>query len=98
MCPQGRPTGAGDRGCLAAITGVATWGCAWWQLRAVFGPAWLTVYGCFAQWSRNGVWAGFDRVLLDGLGPRGELAWLRCAVDSVPRGRNRVRPTGARTD
>nr|WP_234393192.1 IS5 family transposase [Streptomyces pactum] len=74
---------SGDREALAAIIFVATSGCTWRQLPPVFGPAWQTVYRRFAQWSRDPVWARPYRVVLDELGARGELAWSRCAIDSV---------------
>ncbi|MEW2094327.1 IS5 family transposase [Streptomyces sp. NPDC006682] len=83
-----RPQGGGrrrggDREALAAIVFVAASGCSWRQLPPVFGPAWLTVYRRFAQWSRGRVWAKLCRVILDELGARGELDWSRCAIDSV---------------
>jgi hypothetical protein len=37
----------------------------------------------FAQWSRDRVWARLHRVILDGLGARGELDWSWCAIDSA---------------
>lgn len=74
---------AGDREDLAAIVFVATSGCTWRQLPPVFGPAWQTVYRCFAQWSRERVRARLYRVILDVLGARGELDRSRCAIDSV---------------
>ncbi len=65
-----RPQGGGrrradDREALAAIIFVATSGCTWRQLPPVFGPAWITVYRRFAQWSRERVWAKLHRVILD---------------------------------
>ncbi|MFD8790948.1 transposase [Streptomyces vinaceus] len=74
---------SGDREALAAIIFVATSGCTWRQLPPVFGRSWQTVYRRFAQWSRTRVWARLHRVILDGLGARGELDWSRCAIDSV---------------
>ncbi|MFE6405387.1 IS5 family transposase [Streptomyces sp. NPDC057837] len=74
---------AGDRETLAAIIFVATSECTWRQAPLVFGPAWPTVYRRFAQWSRDRVWAGLHRVILDELGARGELDWSRCAIHSV---------------
>ncbi|GHH28328.1 hypothetical protein GCM10018792_71880 [Streptomyces rubradiris] len=47
---------------------------------AGLGPAWPTVYRRFAQGSRERVWAGLHRVILDGLGARGEWDWSRCAI------------------
>jgi transposase len=82
--PQGggRPR-VGDRETLAAIIFVATSGCTWRQLPPVSGPAWPIVYRRFAQWSRDRVRARVHRVILDELGPRGELDWSRCAIDTV---------------
>ncbi|WP_435886569.1 IS5 family transposase [Streptomyces erythrochromogenes] len=74
---------AGDREALAAIIFVATSGCTWRQLPAVFGPSWQTVYRRFAQWSRARVWSRLHRVILDELGARGALDWSRGAIDSV---------------
>lgn len=74
---------AGDREALAAIIFVATSDRTWRQLPPVFGPSWQTVYRRFAQWSRARVWARLHRVILDGLGARGELDWSRCAIESV---------------
>ncbi|MER6688803.1 IS5 family transposase [Streptomyces minutiscleroticus] len=83
-----RPQGGGrrrygDREVLAAIIFVATTGCTWAQVPPVFGPSGATAHRRFTQWSRARVWAKLRRLVLDGLGARGELDWSRCAIDSV---------------
>ncbi|GGY10085.1 transposase [Streptomyces minutiscleroticus] len=83
-----RPQGGGrrrygDREVLAAIIFVATTGCTWAQVPPVFGPSGATAHRRFTQWSKARVWAKLHRLVLDGLGSRGELDWSRCAIDSV---------------
>ncbi|MFD7079002.1 IS5 family transposase [Streptomyces sp. NPDC059918] len=90
--PRGRrrrPQGGGrrrhgDREVLAAILFVATSGCTWRQLpTASFGPSGATAHRRFSEWTEARVWAKLHRLVLDGLGARGELDWSRCAIDSV---------------
>jgi hypothetical protein len=50
---------------------------------ASFGASETTAHGRFTEWSKAGVWAKLHRLVLDELGARGELDWLRCAMDSV---------------
>ncbi|QCX82794.1 hypothetical protein C9F11_46220 (plasmid) [Streptomyces sp. YIM 121038] len=83
-----RPQGGGrrrygGREVLAAILFVATAGCAWSQVPAVFGPSGATAHRRFMERGRLRVWAKLHRLVLDGLGARGELDWSRCAIDSV---------------
>ncbi len=73
----------GDREVLAAIIFVATTGCTWAQVPPVFGPSGATAHRRFTEWSKARVWAKLHRLVLDGLGSRGELDWSRCAIDSV---------------
>lgn len=74
----------GDREVLAAIVFVATSGCTWQQLpTASFGPSGATAHRRSAEWTKASVWAKLHRLVLDELGSRGELAWSRCAIDSV---------------
>ncbi|SFQ40084.1 Putative transposase of IS4/5 family [Actinomadura madurae] len=68
---------------LAAIIFVATTGCTWQQLPAVFGPSGPTAHRRFTEWTAARVWAKLHRLVLDELGGRGELDWSRCAIDSV---------------
>jgi transposase len=84
-----RPQGGGrrrhgDREVLAAIVFAATSGCTWQQLpSASFGPSGATAHRRFSEWSKARVWAKLHRLVLDGLGARGELDRSRCAIDSV---------------
>lgn len=69
---------------LAAILFVAASGCAWRHTSEVFGPLWSTVHRRFTEWSQARVWAKLHRVVLDERGCScGDLAWSRCAIDSV---------------
>lgn len=74
---------AGYRECLPAIVFVATSGCTWRQVPALFGPAWPTVYRHFARWSKDRVRARLHRVIPAELGAQGDLQWSHFAVDSV---------------
>ncbi|EGX59264.1 hypothetical protein SZN_13716 [Streptomyces zinciresistens K42] len=79
--PQGggRRRTYGDREVLAAIVFVATSGCTWHQLPAVFGPSGVTAFRRFTEWSHAHVWEH----LLDTLAGQNELAWSRTAIHSV---------------
>jgi transposase len=68
-----------------AIVFVATTGCTWRLPPPVFGPSGSTAHRRFTEWSAAQVWAKLRRLVLDELGPRGELDWSRCAIDSVNR-------------
>lgn len=68
---------------LAAIIFVATTGCTWQQLPAVFGPSGPTARRRFTEWTAARMWVKLHRLVLDELGARGELDWSRCAIDSV---------------
>ncbi|WP_204117035.1 MULTISPECIES: IS5 family transposase [Streptomyces] len=84
-----RPQGGGRRrygDCevLAAIVFVETSGCTWQQLSAAsLGPSGATAHRRFTEWTKARVWAKLHRVVLDELGPRADLDWSRCAIDSV---------------
>src|ERR1051325_329253 len=84
-----RPQGGGrrrhgDREVLAAIVFVATSGCPWQQLpSASFGPSGATARRRFTEGTNAGVWVELHRLVLDGLGARGELDWSSQAIDSV---------------
>ncbi|MFK0160810.1 IS5 family transposase [Streptomyces sp. NPDC090493] len=85
--PQ-RPQGGGhrrrgDREVLAAIIFVATSGCTWNQLPPGFGLSGVTAFRRFTEWTEARAWARLHRLVLDELGSRGGLDWLRCAIDSV---------------
>lgn len=67
----------------AAIIFVATTGCTWRQSPPVFGPSGPAAHRRFTGWTAARVRAKLHRLLLDELGPRGELDWSRCAIDSV---------------
>src|SRR5699024_12674115 len=94
LCQRGvpeaptRPQGGGrrrhgDREVLAATIFVANTGCTWAQLPPVFGLSGPTAHRRFAEWTRARVWAKLHRLVLDELGPRGELDGSGCAIDSV---------------
>ncbi|KUN04771.1 transposase [Streptomyces yokosukanensis] len=84
-----RPQGGGrrrygDREVLAAIVFVATSGCTWQQLPPTsFGPSGATAHRRFAEWSQAGVWSRLHHLVLDEPGPGDQLAWPRCAIDSI---------------
>lgn len=84
-----RPQGGGrrrhgDREVLAAIVFIVTSDSAWQQLPSTsFGLSGATAHRRFAEWSKAGVWAKLNRLVLDEPGSRSELAWSRCAIDSV---------------
>lgn len=66
----------GDQEVLAAITFVATSGCTWNQLPPDFGLSRVTRFRRFTAWSEAKIWAQLHRLVLDGLGSRGELDWF----------------------
>ena len=68
---------------LAAIIFVATKGCTWRQLSPVFGPSGSTAHRRFTEWGAARAWAKPHRLILDELGSRGDLDWLRRAIDSA---------------
>lgn len=49
----------------------------------MFGPSGPTAHRRFTEWSAARVWAKLHRLILDGLGSRGDVNWSRCAIDSV---------------
>lgn len=58
-------------------------GCTWNQLPPGFDLSGVTAFRRLAEWTEARVWAKLHRLVLDGLGARGELDWSRYAVDSV---------------
>lgn len=83
-----RPQGGGtavvaDRAVFTAIVYVLTSGCAWRDLPSSFGVSTPTAHRRFTQWSEAGLWAKLHRTILDELGGRGDIDWLRAIVDAA---------------
>ena len=88
LLPRGRRGRYGrprrdDRACLRGIFFVLKTGIAWQDLPAeVFGCSGVTCWRRLRTWTRAGVFARLQRVLLDDLGLHGDIDWSRAAFDS----------------
>lgn len=88
LLPRGRRGRLGrprrdDRACLRGILFVLKTGIAWQDLPAeVFGCSGVTCWRRLRTWTRAGVFARLQRILLDDLGLHGDIDWSRAAFDS----------------
>ena len=100
--PKGGRPPVDDRACLEGILYVLRTGCAWGRLPPNF-PSYPTCWRRLQQWTREGVWARLQRVLLQELEDARAIDWSRAVIDSASMralfgGRTpaRTRPTAAK--